>query len=113
MNLDSADPLRGSSLVPSNGETRDQLDRVLAGEGFRGAHRSGAFLEYIVTCALAGERQRLGGYSIGVEVFERGEDFDAQADPIVRVEAGRLRRRLERYYLTEGKDDPITVHRVI
>ena len=49
------------------------------------------------------------GYTLGIDVFDRDVDFDPQVDPIVRIEAGRLRRALERYYLTEGKNDPIVI----
>ncbi len=48
------------------------------------------------------------GYNIAVEVFKRPEGF-TQDDPVVRIEAGRLRRALERYYLVAGQDDPVTI----
>ena len=60
-----------------------------------------------VSCAtsveqtLAGCASQLKGYTIATAVFERGASFDAQADPVVRTEAARLRRALERYYLVE------------
>ena len=49
------------------------------------------------------------GYTIGVEVFGRPADFDAQSDALVRVEAGRLRRRLVEYYAGEGAADPVRI----
>src|SRR6185295_13107630 len=58
---------------------------------------------------LAGVGERLKGYTIAVEVFGRPADFDAQNDPLVRVEAGRLRRRLAEYYAGEGKGDELRV----
>ena len=91
--------------LPSRPQVEEQLARILASESFSGALRSQAFLRFIVGEALAGRQGRLGGYTVGVEVFERSQDFDPQSDPIVRVEAGRLRRRLEHHYLTEGTDD--------
>jgi TolB-like protein/cytochrome c-type biogenesis protein CcmH/NrfG len=42
-------------------------------------------------------------------VFERSAEFDAQGDPVVRIEAGRLRRALERYYLSDGRSDPVVI----
>lgn len=67
------------------------------------------FLRLAVTETLAGRSERLKEYVFGVEVFDRGESFDPAIDPIVRVEAGRLRRKLERYYKTEGRHDDIAV----
>jgi TolB-like protein len=58
---------------------------------------------------LLGAGQRLKGYTIGVEVFGRPADFDAQSDALVRVEAGRLRRRLVEYYADEGAADPVRI----
>ena len=67
------------------------------------------FLRYIVEEALAGRADRIKAYNIATAVFGRDEEFDPQSDPIVRVEAGRLRRALERYYLTAGQDDPVRI----
>ncbi len=67
------------------------------------------FLSYIVEETLAGRSNLIKAYSIATEVFKRGDDFDAAADPIVRVEAGRLRRALENYYLTDGKNDSLRI----
>ncbi|RUU01460.1 hypothetical protein EOD23_21455, partial [Mesorhizobium sp. USDA-HM6] len=64
---------------------------------------------HVVEETLAGRGGRIKAYSIAVEVFGRGESFDAQTDPIVRIEAGHLRRALERYYLTSGHADPILI----
>jgi TolB-like protein/Flp pilus assembly protein TadD len=94
---------------PSRAQIEEQLARLLASESFSGALRSQGFLRFIVGEALAGRQDRLGGYTIGVEVFERSEGFDPQTDPIVRVEAGRLRRRLEHYYLAEATDDAVLI----
>ena len=58
---------------------------------------------------LAGGGQRLKGYTIGVEVFGRPADFDAQSDALVRVEAGRLRRRLVEYYASEGSGNRLRI----
>ncbi|MBN9023978.1 MAG: hypothetical protein J0H08_18255, partial [Rhizobiales bacterium] len=58
---------------------------------------------------LAGRADRLKGYSIAIAVFERGEAFDAQADPVVRLEARRLRRDLDSYYMGAGSRDPVRI----
>jgi TolB-like protein len=69
--------------------------------------RAKRFLTYVVEEAIAGRGDRIKAYSVATEVFGRGSDFDAQVDPVVRIEAGRLRRALEHYYLTAGRDDEI------
>ena len=92
---------------PSAAEVRAALERVLASRCFEQAARSSGFLRFVVEQTLAGQGERLKGYTIGVEVFGRPPDFDAQTDPLVRVEAGRLRRRLIEYYADEGRDDPV------
>ena len=58
---------------------------------------------------LAGRGARIKAYCIGTVVFGRPESFDPQKDPIVRIEAARLRRDLEHYYLTDGIDDRIVI----
>jgi TolB-like protein len=93
---------------PSPDEIRAQLSRILASPEFPRAGRGAAFLTYVTEEAVAGRAQRLKGYSIAIEVFKRSEDF-TQDDPVVRIEAGRLRRTLERYYLVAGQDDPIRI----
>ena len=100
----SAGPAR-----PSAAEVRAALERVLASRCFEQAARSSGFLRFVVEQTLAGQGDRLKGYTIGVEVFGRPADFDAQTDPLVRVEAGRLRRRLIEYYSDEGRDDRVRI----
>src|ERR671918_20022 len=57
----------------------------------------------------AGRADRLKGYSIALAVFDRDDSFDPQTDPVVRLAARRLRRALEHYYLTAGRDDPVRI----
>jgi hypothetical protein len=83
------------------------LDEVLASEMFRDSPQLATFLRFIVEASLDGDRGRIKGYTIGVEALGRPESFDPQIDPIVRVEATRLRRTLERYYAGPGAADPI------
>ncbi|MBV8835844.1 MAG: hypothetical protein JO000_04850, partial [Alphaproteobacteria bacterium] len=78
-----------------------------ASETFRGSGNLSAFLRFVVEATLRGEQDRIKGYTIGVEALGRPQAFDPQTDPIVRVEATRLRRTLERYNAGEGANDPI------
>jgi TolB-like protein len=94
---------------PGSDECRLALERILKSPEFSASDRDRRFLEYVVNEALAGRANRIKAYSIALEVFGRDSSFDAQNDPIVRVEAGHLRRALERYYLTAGQADPVFI----
>ncbi|RUW56797.1 MULTISPECIES: adenylate cyclase [unclassified Mesorhizobium] len=95
-------------LPPSPEEVRAELERILSSPEFSVPARACAFLRYVVEETLSGRATRLKGYSIAIEVFDRDENF-SQDDPVVRIEAGRLRRALERYYLLSGCTDPIRI----
>ncbi|HET8699575.1 MAG TPA: adenylate cyclase, partial [Gammaproteobacteria bacterium] len=99
----------GSTRSPTPTDIRAELERILASRSFEQAGRSSEFLRYVVEQHLAGAAERLKGYTIAIEVFRRPPDFDAQADPLVRVEAGRLRRRLLEYYAAEGHANPLRI----
>jgi adenylate cyclase len=92
---------------PTAAEVRTALDRVLRSRAFEHADRASNFLRFVATETLAGRSERLKGYTIAVQVFGRPVDFDAQTDPLVRVEAVRLRQRLVEYYAGEGRADPV------
>ena len=100
-------------IEPSSGLTvaaiRLQLGRILASPEFQATDKMRDFLRFVVEEKLAGRSGRLKGYSIALAVFGRDMNFDATNDPIVRIQAGRLRRALERYYLTAGAHDPIQI----
>ncbi|MEK0084413.1 hypothetical protein [Benzoatithermus flavus] len=100
---------RKTPSPPSPEMVRTQLARIVVSPEFVAPERVHRFLSYIVEETLAGRADRLKGYAIGVAVFERDEGFDSQADPVVRIEAGRLRRALERYYLVSGRADPVLI----
>ena len=88
---------------------RAQLDRILGHPEFQATDRLREFLRFVVEEALAGRGARIKGYTVATRVFGRSDKFDASRDPIVRIEAGRLRRALERYYLVAGGLDPIRI----
>lgn len=92
--------------MPDQAATTDdvqaELRRILESSVFSLAGRLRRFLEYVVRKSLCGETSELKEYTIGLEVFDRGLDFDPRLDPIVRVEAGRLRQKLKRYYESAG-----------
>lgn len=88
---------------------RDQLDRILKSRPFQQSQRRQGFLEYIVTETLAGRGDRIKGYSIATAVFNRPATFDANVDPVVRMEAGRLRDRLREFYDTDVRGDAVLI----
>src|SRR4051794_27525371 len=94
---------------PSPDEVRAQLERIIDSVEFAVSERARSFLRYVVDEALAGRGERIKAYSIAVEVLGRDEGFDANADPAVRIEAGRLRRALEHFYLVAGQADPVLI----
>ncbi|WP_353860238.1 tetratricopeptide repeat protein [Azospirillum formosense] len=85
------------------------LARVLASRSLRGSARGRRFLQFIVQETLAGRANRIKAYTIAMDVFDRDASFDPLLDPVVRIQAGRLRRSLEHYYLTEGAADPLRI----
>jgi len=88
---------------------REELDRILKSGPFHPSRRRQRFLEYIVNETLAGRGERLKGYNIALEVFDRPETFDPAIDPLVRIEAARLREKLREYYDTDGQADPVRI----
>ncbi|MEX2301693.1 MAG: hypothetical protein WD733_12195 [Bryobacterales bacterium] len=87
----------------------EQLEKVLSSEAFRNAPRLTEFLRFSVQAALRGEAGQIKEYLIGVEVFGRGSDYDPRIDPVVRVEARRLRAKLREYYEEEGRHDGLHI----
>jgi Tol biopolymer transport system component len=94
---------------PPSGAVQEQLERMLASDTFRGAERSRALLSFIVSEALQGRADRLKDYTLGSQALGRGDQFDPRTDPVARVEASRLRSRLDMYYATEGASDPVRI----
>lgn len=96
-----------SDIRPS--DVRAAIDRLIAAEAIRPNTRQARLLDYLVTAELKGGGGSIKAYSIGVDVLERGPDFDPSTDAIARVEVGRLRRALEEYYACAGARDPIRI----
>ncbi len=88
---------------------RGALMRVLDSPDFVVPDRARRFLSYVVEEALCGRADRIKAFSIATHVLGRDSSFDGSTDPVVRIEAGRVRQALEHYYLTAGADDPIII----
>jgi len=91
-------------------EVRSELERILASDLFRRSERLSRFLSFVVERSLRGEDNQLKEYVIGIEVYEKGVDFDVRLDSTVRVEATRVRNKLREYYETLGARDPVHIH---
>lgn len=88
---------------------KQELERVLQGKVFRNTEALKKLLRFIVERTLEGDEASLKEYTLGYQVLKRGADFDPQADPIVRVQAGRLRTKLEDYYAADGKNNNLRI----
>ena len=88
---------------------RQQLDRVLSSATFQQVERLKRFITFIVSEAAEGRGDELKEYVVGVQVFDKEPSFDPRTDPIVRVQARRLRTRLARYYQDEGQHDELII----
>jgi hypothetical protein len=103
----------GSDLPPESGVSTDaiqaQLEKILASADFARSERLSRFLRFAVEQTLQGQGGQLKEHTIGIEVFDKSLFYDPRTDPIVRVEATRLRSKLKEYYATEGRGDPIVI----
>ena len=86
-----------------------QLDRILRSKIFAKSKRLIRFLRFTIERVIHGEVDKVKEFLLGIEVFDRKDSFDPRLDSIVRVEANRLRSRLQKYYETEGLEDPILI----
>jgi hypothetical protein len=88
---------------------REQLDRLLAHPLFSNSKRYPALLAYAVDQSLKGNAADLKERSIGIEVFGRVPTYDANADPVVRITAGEVRKRLMQYYYDSAHDQELVI----
>jgi TolB-like protein len=104
--------IRSTDWETSTGEDkiREYTAKILKSSQFVGAERMRRFLEFVVEGVLSGQSADLKEYVLGIEVFDRAaETFDPRIDPIVRVEARRLRSKLKAYYESEGRSDQLVI----
>jgi Tol biopolymer transport system component len=92
---------------PPDTAVRAELDRILASEVFSRAQHLRRFLTFVVEQQLAGQGPSLKEAVLAHELYGKGLDFDGGADPVVRVDARRLRDKLREYY--QGRSDPVVI----
>jgi TolB-like protein len=93
----------------SSQEVLQQVAKIVESRIFKKSERMRRFLRYIVEMTLTGKQNEIGEYSLGLEVYDRTDEFDPRLSSIVRVDAARLRSKLREYYETEGKVDTIHI----
>lgn len=99
----AVDPALSATVVL--GALRDLIERP----GLRLSERNKRFLEFVVRETVEGHADRIKAYTVGVDVFGRDQSFDPSVDPIVRIEANRLRSALRKYYEAEGQGDAVRI----
>jgi hypothetical protein len=94
---------------PTEQEIRSQLERILLSPPFRSSKRHPRFLRFVTEKTLSGTAEELKERVIGVEVFDREIQYDVSSDPIVRVAAGDIRKRLAQYYIQPGHEHELRI----
>src|SRR6267154_867255 len=90
-------------------EVRTQLERILASQTLAGSDQLKRLLRLTVERKINHQSELLKEYNLGLEVFQRPPDYDPKVDPIVRVQARRLRAKLDEYYAGKGASDPLVI----
>ena len=109
-------PRSEASVAPSAPEPavdavsiREQLDRILASPLFRNSKRYPSLLRYVVEQALDGHASDIKERTLGIEVFGRPPDYDTNVDPVVRISAAEIRKRIAQYYHDGGHENEIRI----
>jgi tetratricopeptide (TPR) repeat protein len=98
-----------TEISPDPAAVASELERIAASPSFRKAEQCLRLLRYVTDRALEGRASELKEYTLGVAVFDRADSFDPRTDPVVRLEARRLRLKLAEYYQQEGLDDSVVI----
>jgi hypothetical protein len=106
----AVEPAAGSSVTVSSEERtaiQEQLERLLANSHFSHSRRFPSFLRFVVEQTLAGQTDALKERTLGMEIFGRDANYDTASDPIVRVTAAEIRKRIAQYYQEPGHENEI------
>ncbi|WP_158749738.1 hypothetical protein [Acidobacterium sp. S8] len=107
-----ADSIAEHHPVPTEAEktaVQEQLERLLASSYFSHSKRFPTFLRFVVQHALNGQAEMLKERTLGIEIFGRTPDYDTAADPIVRVTAAEIRKRIAQYYQEPRGEEEIRI----
>ena len=101
--------IREASPAIDSAAVLQQLDRMLRSRHFCNSRRYPAFLSHIVRRTLEGDLDSLKERILGIEVFKRPHDYDTGSDPVVRITAGEVRKRIALYYHDEGTEQELRI----
>jgi hypothetical protein len=107
--LDSTAAAPAQAMAVPAAAVREQLDRMLASAVFKNSKRYSSLLRYVVEHALNGTSGQMKERTLGVEVFGRAPDYDTNIDPVVRIAASEIRRRIAQYYYQAGRESEIRI----
>ena len=99
----------GAPPAVARAEAEGELERLLADSRFHLSERNRAFLRYLAEARFSGQSKGVKAYSVAIDVFGRPSNFDPNTDPIVRIEATRLRTSLEQYYEAFGHETAVRI----
>jgi hypothetical protein len=94
---------------PDRAAVREQLERILASPLFRNSKRYPSLLRYVVEQVLDGHGSELKERTLGIEVFGRTPDYDTNLDPVVRISAAEIRKRIAQYYHEAGREEELRI----
>jgi hypothetical protein len=97
------------SREPAGDEVREELNRLLASPFFSHSKRFPAFLRFVVEHTLAGDSENIKERTLGIEIFGRDAEYDTGSDPIVRVTAAEIRKRLAQYYQDPSHESELRI----
>jgi hypothetical protein len=109
MLIESADKPHTLLSEPEKIAIRAQLERLLANVHFSQSKRFPSFLRFVIEHTLAGDVECIKERTLGVEIFGRDADYDTASDPIVRVTAAEIRKRVAQYYQEPGHDHELRI----
>jgi len=109
--MSAASPAHGHTTLrePAGDEVREQLRRLLANPFFSHSKRFPTFLRFVVEHTLAGDSENIKERTLGIEIFGRDAEYDTASDPIVRVTAAEIRKRLAQYYQDPAHDTELRI----
>lgn len=96
--------------VDNTARVEEQLAIILKSSHFSSAKKMRQFLSFVVGKTLKGEGDKVKQYTIAVDGLDYSDDFDADTNPAIRIMAGRVRERLDKYYNEEGINDSLIIH---
>jgi hypothetical protein len=109
MLMESAEKSHSVWSEPEKAAVRAQLERLLANAHFNQSKRFPSFLRFVIEHTLAGDADSIKERTLGVEIFGRGPDYDTSSDPIVRVTAAEIRKRVAQYYQEAGHEGELRI----